>query len=70
MVCEDFKFSELKTTFKKKLKLDDKTKSLFIFCGKALINEDQTLKFIYEKYKDKEDGFLYLIYSDTEIFGK
>lgn len=31
---------------------------------------DITLQELYAKYKDKEDEFLYLYYSDCEVFGK
>lgn len=70
LVNEDFKFNEFKSTIKKRLELDEKTSTLFIYSGSTFINEDQTLKQIYEKHQDPEDGFLYLTYRDSEVFGQ
>jgi len=29
-------------------------------------DSDKEMKTIYEEYKDKEDGFLYIVYSDQD----
>ncbi|CAK68691.1 unnamed protein product (macronuclear) [Paramecium tetraurelia] len=77
LVNSSFSFNEFKNTIKKKLNLDEKTSTLFMYCGKNLMNErtsynqqlDDKLKNIYDQYKDPEDGFLYLHYADAETFG-
>ncbi|CAK83957.1 unnamed protein product (macronuclear) [Paramecium tetraurelia] len=69
LVNSSFCFNEFKNTIKKKLNLDEKTSTLFMYCGKTLMNEHEKLKKIYDQYKDPEDGFLYLQYADAETFG-
>ncbi|CAD8193398.1 unnamed protein product [Paramecium octaurelia] len=69
LVNSSFSFNEFKNTIKKKLNLDEKTSTLFMYCGKNLMNEHDKLKNIYDQYKDPEDGFLYLHYADAETFG-
>ncbi|CAD8123550.1 unnamed protein product [Paramecium sonneborni] len=69
LVNSSFSFNEFKNTIKKKLQLDEKTSTLFMYCGKSLMNEHDKLRNIYDQYKDPEDGFLYLQYADAETFG-
>ena len=46
------------------------TESLFFSVkGKYAISGDRTMGDIYKEYKDKEDGFLYIAYSTTQVFG-
>ncbi|CAD8121153.1 unnamed protein product [Paramecium sonneborni] len=70
LVNSTFSFNEFKNTIKKKLQLDEKTSTLFMYCGKSLMNEHDKLRNIYDQYKDPEDGFLYLQYADAETFGQ
>ncbi|CAD8104593.1 unnamed protein product [Paramecium primaurelia] len=69
LVNSSFSFNEFKNTIKKKLNLDEKTSTLFMYCGKSLMNEHDKLRNIYDQYKDPDDGFLYLQYADAETFG-
>lgn len=39
LVNSGFKLNEFKATIKKKLLLDERTSTLFLYCGKTLINE-------------------------------
>jgi len=36
--------------------------------GKYLLKQNALLSEVYEKYKD-EDGFLYLVYAEEDIYG-
>eukprot|EP01017_Pseudomicrothorax_dubius_P034677 TRINITY_DN477_c0_g1_i4.p1 TRINITY_DN477_c0_g1~~TRINITY_DN477_c0_g1_i4.p1 ORF type:complete len:123 (+),score=33.17 TRINITY_DN477_c0_g1_i4:41-409(+) len=46
-----------------------KDKTLFLFAnGKTVLTSNMKLEEVYQKYKD-EDGFLYLMYSDTASLG-
>ena len=54
---------------KNKLKLPE-NEALFLSAkGKYNIMGEQSMGEIYSKYKDKEDGFLYIIYSSELIYG-
>lgn len=37
--------------------------------GKHLMKSDASLSDIYQKYADKEDGFLYIVYALEQVYG-
>ena len=41
----------------------------FVVKGKYSISGEKTMGQIYNDYKDKEDGFLYITYSSEIFFG-
>ena len=41
----------------------------FVVKGKYTISGDKTMEQIYNNYKDKDDGFLYIAYSSELIYG-
>ena len=42
---------------------------VMLAAGKNLMKHDAMLSDIYEKYKDQEDGFLYIVYAQEQIYG-
>ena len=52
-----------------KLELDSTSAFFLLAQGKYTIFGENTLEEIYEKYKDKEDGFLYMMYSTEQVWG-
>lgn len=52
---------------KKKLHLNQ-SEAIYLFAGKTLLQADQTLENVYEKYAS-EDLFLHLIYCEYSTFG-
>ena len=42
---------------------------VMLAAGKHLMKHDAMLSDIYEKYKDQEDGFLYIVYAQEQIYG-
>lgn len=65
----DFKTSEVIFLIRNKLKLDNNYGLYLIANGKYAITGSELLSEIYEKYKDKNDNFLYINYSEQQIFG-
>lgn len=55
---------------RKRISLTDK-EALFIFVDKTLPMTSQTIRSLYESYKDREDfdGFLYITYCNENTFG-
>lgn len=68
LVTKDFKFPQFRLVLRKNFTLNDKT-NIFFYQGAHLVAEDTNIKDIYNSRKDKQDGFLYLTYSDMEVFG-
>ncbi|KAM3144324.1 hypothetical protein pb186bvf_003488 [Paramecium bursaria] len=68
LVSKDFKVSQFRQLIRNSLKLTSK-QSIYFHCGDTLVNEDQVVRQLYETHQDPEDGFLYLTYSDLEVFG-
>lgn len=66
-----FKVSEMLTIIKKKLHMsrDQQTAIILLADGKYLMKHDTPLSTIYEKYHDKEDGFLYVVYAEEQAYG-
>ena len=66
-----FKVSEVLTIIKKKLHLSREQQQGIILLaeGKFLMKHDAPLSAIYEKNRDKEDGFLYVVYAEEQVYG-
>ena len=52
-----------------KLELDSTSAFFLLAQCKYTIFGENSLEEIYEKYKDKEDGFLYMMYSTEQVWG-
>ena len=66
-----FKVSEVLTIIRKKLQInrDEHQGMVLLAAGKHLMQNHVDLKMIYDKYKDPEDGFLYIVYAQEKIYG-
>jgi hypothetical protein len=47
----------------------DSHKAIFVFCNDILIMPHDSIQQLYEKYKDKEDNYLYLYLAYENTFG-
>lgn len=61
-------FSALSYVIRKRLKLDQ-TKALFMFVNNTLLSQTMLLSQIYKENKDT-CGFLFVIYTEEDTFGK
>ena len=65
---QSFNVTEVVTIVRKKLHLP-KEQSLFLLVdGKHIMKQSQSLREIYEKYRN-EDGFLYVMYAQENSYG-
>ncbi|CAD8079866.1 unnamed protein product [Paramecium primaurelia] len=53
---------------KGKLKINSQT-TLYLLCNNYILQQEQSIGQIYEKYKNQDDGLLYIKYSSQETFG-
>ena len=60
--------ADLKKLIIKREKLSN-LQSLYIFAGKHNCTEFQIIEQLYEKYKNHDDLFLHITYSDIDSFG-
>ena len=65
---EEYKFVYFMKLIRKKLELNEDEGLFFFINGKYNITGEESMKKVYEKYKDK-DGFLYIIFGEEKIFG-
>ncbi|KRX04490.1 hypothetical protein PPERSA_06043 [Pseudocohnilembus persalinus] len=71
-VSRRINLQEFQFDLKRKLGLLNKEQAMFLFLGsdsKSLPNYNKTMGEIYDQYKDSEDQWLYITYSDQNIFG-
>jgi GABA(A) receptor-associated protein len=69
LVPPDITVSQFSFIIRKRLKLDKSAALFLLVNGKNSITGDSSLNEIYEKYKDIEDGFLYISYTGDLIWG-
>ena len=64
-----FMISEVQMIVRRKLNIK-KEQGLFMMVndGKEMIKANETLEGVYDKYKD-QDGFLYILYTQENIYG-
>ncbi|CAD8193225.1 unnamed protein product [Paramecium octaurelia] len=71
MVCVFSKkdpVSSIFQTLKAKLKINKET-TLYLLCNNYILQYEQSIGQVYEKYKNQEDDLLYIKYSSQETFG-
>ena len=52
-----------------KLEIEPERALFFLVNGKNTVSTNDSLGQIYDVYKDKEDGFLYMTYSEEVVYG-
>lgn len=60
---------QLSFILRKRMPALDKHQALFLFCNRHLITSQDTVRALYERYRDEEDGFLYVQYALENVFG-
>ena len=70
-IPSNFKVAEVLTIIKKKLQVSrDSQQGLILLAdGKFLMKHETGIAEIFEKHRDKEDGFLYVIYAEEQVYG-
>ena len=56
--------------FRKKIKIEEGYAFYLLVNQKYILLGNNTMSEIYDKFKDKEDGFLYITYSSELMWGK
>ncbi len=68
LINENLYFSNFLSTFRKNIKLGENDSLFFLANGNHAVSASESMKDIYNKYKDK-DGFLYIAYTSEEVWG-
>ena len=68
LVNKEMTVNHFQLLLRNKLKLDESQAFFLLVDGKICIMGEKTLNEIYIKYKDKKDGFLYLMYSTDQVW--
>ena len=69
ILATNLTMAELIQIIRGKLEIEPEMALFFLVNGKISIPSDGCLGEIYEKYKDKQDGFLYITYSEEMVYG-
>lgn len=69
LVPNDLTVSQFSFIIRKRLALNKSSALFLLVNGKHSIQGEITLSEIYEKYRDSEDGFLYIFYAAEMIYG-
>ena len=69
LILRKMTVNKFQLMIKSLLKMSEDEALFLSIKGKYTIIGEKTMGDIYEKYKDKEDGFLYMMYSTTVIYG-
>ena len=69
ILSNDLTIAEFIFIIKEKLELEPERALFFLANGKYSISGNAILGDVYDRYKDKEDGFLYITYSEEVIYG-
>ena len=70
LVSNQFSVTQFNLLVRKRAGTLDESCSLFLLAnGQYNLTGDQIMSEVYEKYKNPEDGFLYIVYTSKEFFG-
>jgi GABA(A) receptor-associated protein len=69
LVPNDLTVSQFSFIIRKRLELSKDAALFLLVSGKHSITGDTSISEIYEKYSDKDDGFLYIAYTSELTWG-
>jgi GABA(A) receptor-associated protein len=69
LVPNDLTVSQFSFIIRKRLEMNKESALFLLVAGKHSITGDLSISEIYEKYKDPEDGFLYIAYASELTWG-
>ena len=69
LIQKDFTVNQFTQMIRGIMQLSELEAIFFVVKGKYTISGDRTMGDIYNLYKDKVDGFLYITYSSELIYG-
>ncbi len=69
LVPLDLTVSQFSFIIRKRLELSKEAALFLLVSGKRSITGDTTMSEIYEKYRDNQDGFLYIAYTSEMTWG-
>ena len=69
LIKKDFTVGKFHLLIKKLFNIPEEQALFFSAKGKYNLTGEKTLEEVYKNYKDKEDGFLYIIYSSVLVYG-
>ena len=69
LIKKDLSIIEFTDMIRKSLKLQEGEALFLLVNGKYSIGGEKPIADVYKNYKDKEDGFLYIVYSSLEFLG-
>ena len=69
LIKTDFTVNKFLLVIKRLMKLPKEEALFLVAKGKYNLLGESTIGEVYSKYKDKEDGFLYIMYSSVLVYG-
>ena len=69
LIEKDFTIAQFQLLLRSLMKMQNTDAFFLLAKGKYTLIGEHTMYDIYKKYKDKEDGFLYIIYSTELVYG-
>ena len=69
LVPNDLTVSQFNFMIRKRIEINKEETFFLLANGKTALSGDANLLEMYEKYKDKDDGFLYIAYSSELTWG-
>lgn len=68
MIPEHLNVAQLTYIVRKRLRMKP-SEALFLLCNKTMLNGSDTLRSIYTRHRNTDDGFLYIHYTLENVFG-
>ena len=69
ILSRELTIAEFVKIIREKLELNPERALFFLVNGKHSLTMSEEMGNVYDKYKDKSDGFLYMTYSEEMVYG-
>ena len=69
LLTRELTIAEFVRIIREKLEINPERALFFLVNGKHSLTMSEEMGNVYDKYKDKSDGFLYMTYSEEMVYG-